>query len=385
MKRYLIYIIIASAGFLASCKKEHLTTNTNASPVFYFKGLVGNSAMDLQAGINNYYMYSSYNQDSNGVYNYTGSLKEYNCTSSCPPSIEFIINNYRTSGTGATEPNIDSSLSVNYYKFLIPGGNSTSFRVTFTPEPGSNTNVKSYNWNFGDGSFLNGTGNPDSIIHTYAHPGNYNTSINTVFADNTSSSLNNILQMAQTNNDLNCSVVYTLSTNTFTANISGGMAPYTSYWTFGDGATGTLSTPTASSADTIMHTYIDTIINNVTLKVIDSKHDSITVFSKASGTGNQSDLMSYRMSSPVLLPNILGLSNITVNYTDATGDIYTSNNPAQPDSSYFQITSMSDYQANENGQSTKQLHIKFDCIVFDSKGNTLAIKNGDAVIAVAYK
>ena len=81
----------------------------------------------------------------------------------------------------------------------------------------------------------------------------------------------------------------------------------------------------------------------------------------------------------------MGLSNIRVIYTDATGDQYTSNNPAQSDSSYFQITSVSNYQANENSQSTKQLHITFNCTVYDLSGNKLAIKNGDAVIAVAYK
>ena len=59
---------------MLSCKKEHVTTNTNSSPVFYFKGMIGGTAMDLQAGINNYYMYSSYTQSS-GVYCFTGTLK----------------------------------------------------------------------------------------------------------------------------------------------------------------------------------------------------------------------------------------------------------------------------------------------------------------------
>lgn len=374
-------------SFLASCKKEHLTPeNSSSSPVFYFKGTVGNTAMNMQAGINNYYMYSSYTQDSHGVYNYTGNLKEYNCSSNCPPSIEFIINNYRTLASGAGESNISTSFKPGYFNYLIPGGAPDSLIMTFTPSQNTTDTIKSYTWNFGDGTIKTITGSQMfPVSHVYTHAGVYNTSLSVLFGNNTSSTLINPVQMGDTVPSLNCSISI-ISDTSFMANIYGGSGSYSYQWNFGDSANPSLNTSTGSSPN---HNYTDNLVHTVTLILTDNvTKNSTTVYSLAANSSGgivNSKVFNYKTSAPVLIPDSSELSNITIRYTDATGDIYTSNNPAQPDSSYFQITSMSDYQANENGQSTKQLHIKFDCIVFDSKGNTLAIKNGDAVIAVAYK
>ncbi len=371
--------------FTPGCKKEHIATQ-NASPVFSFTGIVGGTAMNLRAGLNNYYMYSSYTQDSaNGVYNYTGNLKEYNCTSNCPPSIEFIINNYHTLPLGASETNIGHSLATGYLSYLVPGGNSDSIFVTFTPTADTSVKVKSYAWNFGDGTVTTINSSAlSAIVHTYSHAGSYNSSLFVTFSDNTSKTLSNPLQMGNTNVSLNCSI--TDSGITFMPTTYGGSGNYSYHWDFGDPASLTVN-DTANTTNAA-HTFSDSNPHTVTLTVHDITNNikaSSTAYAATPNSIAYSHVFSYNISSPILAPNPQGLANATIIYTDATGDQYTSNNPAQPDSSYFQITSVTNYQNNENNQSTKQLHVKFDCILFDYTGKTLAIKNGDAIIAVAYK
>jgi len=384
-RRFNILALSLLAGILMlSCRKEHVTTTTSGTPVFYFRGTVGNTSAYMQAGISNYYMYSSYNQDSsNGVYSYIGNLKEYNCTSTCPPSIEFIINNYKSESFGASEKNMDSALSNKYYNYLVPGGTPTSFSVTFNPTLSSTAVMKSYTWNFGDGIITTVNSSAfASTSHTYNHTGNYNSSLSVVFSDNTTSTLNNPVQMGDTSTILYCSITDSGGVNSFIPNVHGGSGSYSYHWDFGDTVNDT------SNLQKPSHIYSDTTANKVSLTVNDlvlNKKANAITYAAALGSTGQKHIFGYTESTPVYKINTSGLSNITVLYTDASGDQYSSNNPKQSDSSFFQITSVSNYQTNENGQSTKQLHIKFDCTVYDASGNSLAIKNGDAVIAVAYK
>ena len=67
-----IFLSFLFAG-IGSCKKETPNPQSNP-PVFYFKGNVGTGTVDLEAGENNYYMYSNFNQDANNVYNFNGTL-----------------------------------------------------------------------------------------------------------------------------------------------------------------------------------------------------------------------------------------------------------------------------------------------------------------------
>ncbi len=86
-------------------------------------------------------------------------------------------------------------------------------------------------------------------------------------------------------------------------------------------------------------------------------------------------------SSPVI--DTLALSNVTVNYTDGSGILYTSNSSLQPGSSTFQVLSVSPYQKNLSGDYTKMLKVTFSCLLYN--GNSAIPASGTAIIAVAYK
>lgn len=383
MRRLRIGIFLFTIGiFIFSCQKQHLPAQTNTSPIFYFNGLVGGTYTSLRAGVSNYYMYSSYTQDSNGVYNYTGNLKEFNCSSSCPPSIEFIINDYQKLVIGANETNIATSLTNGYYSYMVPGGATTAYLTIFNVQPDPSGSPTNFNIDFGDGNNTSLTGLPnDTLSHMYLHPGSYNPTISVTYTSG-SGSLSSPLELGTPNAKIITSISPTDSGTTkinFIATTLDSSVTIISYnWDFGDGSPA-VTTQNAS------HTYSANGIYLVTYTVKDNNgRTSINKLNVKTQGDTANNLTNYS-ATPYPQPNPNGLSNITIIYTDASGNTFNSNNALQPDSSFFHITSVADYQKNENGQSTKQLHVKFNCILYDSKNNPLVIKNGDAVIAVSYK
>jgi PKD repeat protein len=118
-----------------------------------------------------------------------------------------------------------------------------------------------YAWTFGDGS----TGSGSNPTHTYSAAGNYTVSVTATDKDGGKStpateSLAIVSQLTvSAGSNFN---TYEGTSNTFNGSASGGTAPYTYSWTFGDGMAGSGTKPT--------HTYADNGIYQATLSVSDS-------------------------------------------------------------------------------------------------------------------
>ena len=399
MKALKIFLFCITLGlFTITCKKEHLQTqSTSGSPVFYFNGLVGNNAVALQAGKNNYYMYSSYIQDNNNVYNYIANLKEFNCNSGCTSSIEFIINDYRTLPAGASENNITSALASGNYGYSATGNSVTKYTISYTPSVGvGSATVKSFTFNYGDGTDTSGTKLPNQFIHTYSAFTRYETSLSVIFSDSNSS-----IVPLTSNFTPKDSGSYALSSLIMDTVLTGGKVIFTDkvdsnitgtiFWNFGDtGSFSTFSSPYNSNTDTITHMYSTSSNQTYTMTAnIKNTATNDTIFSAMSlrplSNTPLKDIANYNASAPTIVANPYNFSNITIIYTDPSGDIYTTADSAQRAGSNFQIVSVTPYNNNENKQATKQLHVKFNCTLHDNTGKALTINSGDAIIAVAYK
>jgi PKD repeat protein len=385
-KRYLVFIGIGLTLF--SCKKEHLQPNNGiaGTPVFYFNGNVNSAPVSLQAGVNNYYMYSSYTQDANNVYNFTGTLQQIGCTT-CSNSIKIIINDFRSTASGGNESLIDSSFTSSSYAFKTPtGGAPTAYSVTFSPTIGYGTPLNCI-WNFGDG--LTYSGSFGAQTHKYKHPGNYNVSL----AVNFTSGTDTLQTTVQPNTPaapwatiLECKKDdSTAGKLTLLDSLTPATSPLSVSWNFGDG--NNYNNPSIS-LDTVTHKYSKNGVYLVTSIVTDSggnTHTDACKFVAKYSSFTPVYIKTLNPSAGTPVANPLSLSNTTIVYTDASGDVYSSANVAQPVSSYFTILSVSNYQNNENNQTTKQLHVQFNCTLMDGSGKTIPVTNGDAVIAVAYK
>ena len=80
------------------------------------------------------------------------------------------------------------------------------------------------------------------------------------------------------------------------------------------------------------------------------------------------------------------MSTATIEYVDANGITYSSQNNPQADSSFFKIISVEDYATNANGNKVKKLRVQLRSKLYNSSQTAFVDLNiSDAVIGVAYK
>jgi PKD repeat protein len=345
----------------SSCRKDD-PVEQNGDPVFLATGTVGSTTLNLKAGVNDYYMYSSYSTDAQSILEFSGELRKINCSSPCPTSLRVRIRDYGT----MTSTVLDSSFSAGFYQYVTA---QQLYTVNFTQQCEGDTNA-SYTWDFGDNSF--GTGpNPS---HTYASPGNYFVSL---LCTGTCGQMNFTDTLALgTGCDMfpDFSVTpFGSDTLQFIATVSGGTAPYTFAWTFSDSAiTGTGQNFTrmynASGASVARLTVTDA--NGCTVGL--SKNVQV-------GQANCLANFAYQVSTNASAD----YRKVTVEWVDANGTIWTSANPGQPANSTFQIISAEEYLPNENDQATKKIHLLVNCTLYNGT-NSILLQNADLVFAFAH-
>src|SRR6185437_1795355 len=385
-----LVLLCLFAFALITCKKEILQPgNTVGTPTFYFNGNVNGAAVNLTAGINNYYMYSSYTQDSLNVYQFIANLHPTNCNN-CPNSIQFIINDAAVSPINTSiAPRINTALKPANYSFMTPtGGTPTSFAVTYTNIKAGPDSTSGYSYIFGDGSTAFTTVDTP-FTHVYSNPGTYSTSLVTTFNLGNPDTINNITRTANSGLLNTMSYIFSADTSTGIVVAVDSLLPsgptYTVNWNFGDGSSKPKTYTGASPMDSVHHKYTSLATLHTITATATINNDTSTSIFKVTPKNPSIDYISILNSSVSPLSNPTAFSNITVIYNDASGTPYSSANIVQPVASAFQITTVSSYENNVNNQTTKMLHVKFNCQLKDAGSQTITINNGDAVIAVAYK
>ncbi len=372
MKHIVIILSFISICFVG-CKKDE-PISSNGSPIFYFNGTVNGSSVSLQAGVDSYYMYSSYIQDSNNVYNFFANLKQNNC-SNCANQIKIQINDYKISALNASAK-IDSSLMAGNYSFLfldsLQQGTPSKYLVNFTSIPSTYDSASTYLWDFGDGS----TSVFPNPSHIYSQAGNYTVCLKIDYVNSCSSSICNQVKVGIPEALYYAIISDTvISTNTISFSAIGNGTPISYLWDFGDGSTAT--------GNSVSHTFLIDSVYKVCLDITNSNSIVAGVCANVPTPLNNNCYANfYYVSNPI--PNPFSLSNILITWVDNNGIVYNSKNIVQPNDSYFKIISVENYLNNENNESTKKLHVQFKCLVSNGS-NAIEINNADAVIAVSYK
>lgn len=371
--RTLNYILLFSLLIFVSCKKkEYPVSSIEGTPVFNCSMNVNGTPTSFEAGVNNYYMYSSFQQDSNSVYGFMAGLKQTGC-SNCPNSIQIQINDCKVRAANA-QTQIDSALIPGNYNYLLSTA-ASYFTAQF--QSSYNKPASSYLWNFGDGS----TSTSSVTNHVYKKAGQYKVSLTVNGVNSCVSNVNTFQNIGFLNTGFRTTIIdssaFGNSVSFFANNIQGS-PPYSYLWNFGDGTA-------VSTATNPNHTYLHIGSYPVTLRVTDNTGKiAYANYNFVTQTDNSSCAANYTIASVNATPNTLGLSNIVINWTDANGIVYTSKDPLQPAASYFTIVSVDDYEKNDNNEVTKKLHVKFSCVVYNGS-SSIALTNADAIICVAYK
>lgn len=371
MKKIKFYSVLFLLGLQFACnKKKYADPVVYANdPVFNSTLLVNNVPVVLEAGKNGYYMFSSYKQDSNLVYNFIGTIKQSNCTN-CPNSLQIQINDFKASALNAPVL-IDSSLRSGRYNYItsqVPFSYVAKFQSSY------NKNAASYLWNFGDGTAPDTSRNP---VHVFNKAGNYNICLNVKGLNGCEASASNMQNIGSNNGFRTLINLNSVSSTSFSfgQSTTGNRGNLNYFWSFGDGSTSTLSNPT--------HVYSVKGSYPVSLRVTDTYNNSTIVSNYNVVTENDisSCAGNYRITS--LISSNLSLSAIKISWIDANGSVYTTDKAIQSSSEYFELVSVEDYPNNENNQLTKKLHVKFKCNVSNGV-TTLKLDNAEATICVAY-
>jgi hypothetical protein len=379
MKRSVL-IACAFILVLASCKKkEYPEQPVTGSPEFYVKANVDGQPIAFQAGTSDYYMYSSYEQNMDGVYSFVANLKQKNCSSvNCPNSIKIEMFDDQSSTQNGSS-NISASIKPGAYQFV----NSNTVAPTVIGyavlyQGSFNLSANTYSWNFGYGAALTSTNAAPN--HTYATAGVYNVRF-AALSGTTWSVIENPIKV--TTNPNACKAKISVASRlgnavTFKAQAFGGTGTYTQQLDFGDG--------TQPSPDPIAyHMYSAPGIYSLSLRVVDSANDTAYHnYWYNTELSNEPAPNFYAVKVTEILSNS-PVSKIKITYTDASGTIYYSDVDPQNSSSNFQITSVEDYKTNENNLATKKIKITFNCKLSNGVNQPITITGGEAVIAVAYK
>lgn len=376
MKRLIVVIIGCLSIYLAGCKKE-VQQPEEEIPVFYFNGSVNASPVNLQAGVDSYYMYSYYKQDSsNGLYSFFGNIKQVNCTD-CRNHITFKIFDSKPCSIGGMAA-IDTSLIPAMYSYLRDTISTAKRTVAFTAYSSPGDTVQSYLWSFGDGT-ISSVQNP---VHDYA-PGNYNACLDITYKNGChGSSCNSLTTGSSSSNDCIVSI-------NDTAGVTGNLVqfgavvkainPVSYSWNFNDSISGVNNTSTLANPN---HDFTTPGIYSVTLQISNISCTAQT--SKNVATPNYTNGCYANYTYTILPNNNIPFSKIVIYWMDAAGKIYSSENVTQPADSYFQILSVDEYSLNEHQQRTKKIHARLKCIL--SNGiSTVTLTEGDAVFAIAFR
>jgi PKD repeat protein len=349
----------------ASCKKKKYPDSmVENEAAFYFNGEIDNSPVTIAAGLDGYYMYSSFTQNANNMYTFIADLKKTDC-GNCGNGLLVRINDNQLSGPGAPVQ-ISSAIVPGPLKIQAGPYYEVQFNSAF------NRSAVSYLWDFGDGT-QSSAANP---LHVYTKRGSYQVRLTVKDSGGCTSTVSNMQKIGYPNG----SRVF-ISESSKSGNIVQfgsvvqGAAPSSYLWSFGDGS--------ASSQQNPLHTYAIPGSYPVTLRVLGS--DSVfTVYNAITQSDASSCGANYSITTVNTVYQPVALSNITITWTDAAGTAYTSNSELQPQGSYVEVTTVESYDNNEKNEPVKKIKLKFKCNVYNG-ASFKVINNAEASIAVSYR
>jgi len=382
MKKIIFYSITLIFVFSFCKKKQELPQPEITDPHFYVNCDMDGQPFKISAGDDNYYMSSSwYHQDSNNIYVYKGNLAKQTGSGY---QVTFLINDI-SPATANESMKVDSTLSLGEHLYNDQNSLGLTQSFSFIPLKGPDAN-SFYGW-----SITDGINTPTNIAASSA-----NYSISTVFNVGTSYSVTqnysdvsgtcggiSLTNVFKAGSKLNTSIIAVRNTNAnpeFKYSLSYRPIPSNikCFWEFYDNNS---SSTNFTITDRV---FIPGTTTKVKLTLTEKTTNEIFVANYEVNATNGSACEANYMVDFLPVKNIRLYSSVTVLLTDPSGTVYSSQGLIQPSSSSFEILSVSNYNANENGQPTKRLNVKFNCVVKNGS-KEINLKNGEAMIAVAYK
>jgi PKD repeat protein len=363
LRRFATYsLLLAVSGLLVlSCRKQKYPESViENEAVFFVKGQVNGQPVALGAGIDNYYMHTSFSTDSSSVRRFTGELKKRTC---CSSGLEFTLHDF---SPGVQVFRLDSSFKTGMRPYY--NDNSTRYTVNFYSL--FNKELSSVVWDFGDGT---GSFAKDPV-HTYTGNTIYNVKVSFTSKQGCYSYMEGEKNIAPG----------ALLTNIIVAGAGGKTVSFTHQtskpvgdflWNFGDGS------PTTTEQNP-SHTYKIRGSFPVTLRVKDAEGNTAYArYNVVTGDDSSSCAVNMRVVTGAVAANP-GLSEVKLTWTDENGRKFFSSKTSQTGTSYFEILKAEPWGTNEKGEPIVKVTARFNCQLSD--GVNIIPASGEISFAAAH-
>lgn len=378
MKNSLSIIILFCVVFF-SCKKKDLPESEPTAPEFVASFEVQGNAVKLEAGNNDYYMNSSHYWDTlHSLYVCKGDLRQKTFQMGGGYALTILFNDTKT-GSAAAAMSIDSALILGDHLYNDMNTSGLTQRVDFTPIKAYDANAD-YHWSVYDGSTTKNYTGTYGISPNLEIGKTYSVSFNAKDASGVCDARHTNVFKAGSKLQTNVTITRDLTIPEMRYKLSYDLPGYASSfrcrWDFGDNTTSTVINPTKlyqPGTYTVGLTLVDKNMN-----------DSCISYYQLNATNGVACDANYFAKFNNSIQNNRLYSSVTILLTDPNGKVYSSHDLVQPQSSLFQILSVSDYLLNDAGQPTKRVKVKFNCVL-NHGTESISLTNGEAVIAVSYK
>jgi len=363
--------------FLVSCDETNLPDEVDGEVLFFLDGTLNNKPLIINAGEDNFYLYTNYQVDNNGLLHFEGNFAKTNaCIENCDEALRISISN-NIPGLGF---NINDALFVGDYRLASQQIDSTTLYETTFQASGVGNSTITANWDFGDG-------NTSTNLHPVYDFQSSNPIVQLEITD-----LFGCKSLARSQLDLDnnsfCQQDFFFSYNPSLSIYSfipfGGYQSSNTYqWRIvseSDSLQSSNSTfTTAVNANGQFQVCLTTTSSSGCISEICKSFDAAT------STLSCAAAFQFDAQPRVEVVNSQIFSNVEIAYTSPDNVLFTNKNGNQPstNNSYFRIINISDYEINENGQLTKKIIAEMNCVLFDNNGNELVLNSSNFVFAVA--
>ncbi len=377
MIKAILYMAVLFS-FLTSCSKKEVPISNTGQPVFMFKGTIGGDTVNLEAGVNNIYMFTGFFKDSQNLVTLKSYLAKDNCNN-CEPYLSFEVKDIDASNSNFLVSKIEDIFTGNVFKSfsldsIIYTTNIETF--TFIPEITSGN----HQWDFGDGSVSSmaspthvfSSGGIKNVRHIYSAPSALDTMVNQINVD------------FQSPCRPQFSYMFDSMTNVATVTANPGFSSY--IWNYGNGSIG------VGQSDS--NVYNNAGVYTITLSASNSSCSSSTFKKKLSANFfNQTDFANYNYTTSTstitsAIPRLNKSAFIITwikngkdyrSYKNIKG-INQSGNPV------FTFTDFSFYDPNEKGEKTIKVRGTIDTYLYNyaNANDSIKIKSSQVVLAAAY-
>lgn len=376
----------------SACQKIDLPPEQPASPLFGVSAELDGQALVLEAGVDDYYMFTEAAADSSGVFVYKGTFRKRSCaTAACPNTLSFAFFDLAPSSQPdalqAVYPGVHPVATIPYRDTVVVLDTIEWYELHLdaTPSLVPAVSVPQYWWRLPDSVEL--FGQKASVILPSMDNGLVVT-LQLQSSNDCSSKQSRYVGPPSPVGSTPCAVwIDTLKqpaspAPAFLEAVGIGVPPFQFVWSNGDTmAVRPLTNTTPQSAI------------GVTLTDAAGCKAQASIYSPSLLQGQFcSARFDWQLETHTSLDSQLTFVNLPyhpgaaiIAFIDQNGQYFsTLLGPQDPDDA-VEILSVKPFEPNEQGQPTLQLQIRFSCTLWSANGLPIQLRNGTGTIAIARK